>query len=118
MGVFGTDSFLARPRRKMFLVDAVARGMEMVICFGSVPFSPCCMSGSHPSFSLLCPWIVVVGLVVSCGMAGCLDSVVLWAASFVQLACCELDRRLGAYPVDGSAFWTPPDYWDADVGDV
>ena len=37
-----------------------------------------------------------------------------WAASFGQLACCELERRLGAYPVDASAFWTPPEYWDAD----
>ena len=37
-----------------------------------------------------------------------------WAASFGQLACYELERCLGAYLVDDSAFWTPPDYWDAD----
>ena len=40
MEVFGTDSFLAWPRRKMFLVGSVARGIEMVICFGSAPFTP------------------------------------------------------------------------------
>ena len=39
----------------------------------------------------------------------------LWATSSGNLACCELECRLGAYPVDASAFWTPPDYWDADV---
>ena len=37
-----------------------------------------------------------------------------WAASFGQLACLELERCLGAYPVDSSGYWTPPDYWDAD----
>ena len=37
-----------------------------------------------------------------------------WAASFGQLGCLELERRLGAYPVDSSAHWTPIDYWDAD----
>ena len=37
-----------------------------------------------------------------------------WAASFGQLACCKLERRLGACQVDGSAFWTPPDYCDVD----
>ena len=52
-GVFVMVSFLARTRRKMFLVGSVARGMEMVICFGSAPFSPCCMSGSYLSFSLV-----------------------------------------------------------------
>ena len=31
------------------------------------------------------------------------------AASFGQL-----ERSLGAYLVDGSGFWTPPDYWDDD----
>ena len=37
-----------------------------------------------------------------------------WAASFGQLACCELERNLGAYLVDRSDFCTPPDFWDAD----
>ena len=35
---FGTDSFLAKPKRMMFPVSFVARKMEMVICFGNVPF--------------------------------------------------------------------------------
>ena len=34
-GVFGTDSFLARPRKK-FCVGFVAKGMVMVIYFGIV----------------------------------------------------------------------------------
>ena len=33
--VFGTDSFLARPRRKMFSVDFAAKGMVMVTYFGN-----------------------------------------------------------------------------------
>ena len=33
---------------------------------------------------------------------------------FGQLACCDLERSLGTYPVGESAFWTPPDHWDAD----
>ena len=37
-----------------------------------------------------------------------------WAASFGQLACRALERCLGAYPVDSSSFWAPPDFWDAD----
>ena len=36
-----------------------------------------------------------------------------WAASFGQLACLELERCLGAYPVDFAGSWTPPEYWDA-----
>ena len=36
-GVFGTESFLARPRRKMFLVDFVTKGILMVTYFGSPP---------------------------------------------------------------------------------
>ena len=38
MGGFRTDSFLARPRRKTFLVDFVAKWMVMVTYFGSVLF--------------------------------------------------------------------------------
>ena len=30
------------------------------------------------------------------------------------MACFELERCLGAYPVDSSGYWTPPDFWDAD----
>ena len=39
-GEFGTDSFLARPRRKMFPVVFVVRGMVMGIYFGSAPSPP------------------------------------------------------------------------------
>ena len=37
-----------------------------------------------------------------------------WASSFGDRAFGELERCLGAYPVDFSASWTPPEYWDAD----
>ena len=37
-----------------------------------------------------------------------------WAASRGQLAERSLEQVLGAYPVDESGFWTPPDLWDAD----
>ena len=36
------------------------------------------------------------------------------ASSFGDLAFGELERCLGAYPVDFSGSWTPPDHWDAD----
>ena len=39
-----------------------------------------------------------------------------WAASFGDLAFGALERCLGAYPVDFSSCWTPPEYWDA--GDI
>ena len=42
MGEFGTDSFLVGPRRKMFHLVFVGRGMVMVICSGSV------LSSHHP----------------------------------------------------------------------
>ena len=37
-----------------------------------------------------------------------------WATSFGDLACGEVERCLGAYPMDCSGYWTPPEYWDAD----
>ena len=59
--VYGTDSFLARPIRRMSLVGSVVKGMEMVICFGSAPFSPvACLGASYLSLSLLWPLIVVI----------------------------------------------------------
>ena len=48
-GVFATDSFLARPGTKMFLLVFVAGGMVMVTCSGSVlspPPSPPACSGT------------------------------------------------------------------------
>ena len=35
-----------------------------------------------------------------------------WASSFGDLACVELERCLGAHPVDCSGYWTPPEYCD------
>ena len=37
-----------------------------------------------------------------------------WATSLRDLAYCGHECRLGAYPGDTSAFWTPPECWDAD----
>ena len=37
-----------------------------------------------------------------------------WASSFGDLALSIFERSMGAYPVDHSGSWTPPDYWDAD----
>ena len=39
MGVYGTESFLAVPRRKMFLAGSVVVRMEMGICSGNVLFT-------------------------------------------------------------------------------
>ena len=54
----------------------------------------------------------MIGPDVLCGMAGYLVSAVLMGGTLGQLllgrlACCELERSLGAYPVDESAFWSP-----------
>ena len=37
-----------------------------------------------------------------------------WASFFGYLVFGKLERCLGAYPVDFSGSWTPPEYWDAD----
>ena len=37
-----------------------------------------------------------------------------WAISFGEFASANLERCLGAYPVDFVGCWTPPDNWDAD----
>ena len=68
---FGTDSFLARPRRKTFLVDFVVKGMVMATYSGSVLFSPFSMFGIFLSSLLLCPLIAASGLGVFFGMGGC-----------------------------------------------
>ena len=36
-----------------------------------------------------------------------------WATSFGDLASFHLERCLGAYRVDCTGSWTPPEYWDA-----
>ena len=73
MGEFGTDSFLVKPRWKMFHVVFVGRRMVMDIFFGSVPFPPFNMYVNCLSLLSSCPWIVVSGLDVYFGMVGCLD---------------------------------------------
>ena len=118
VGAFGTDSFLARPRKKMFPVDSVAIiGMEMVICFWECTFLPLQHVRKLPEFAAL----MALGRRLRCllwhGWLPGLSSAGErnpWAASFGDLACCKLECRLGAYPGDTSAFWTPPEYWDAD----
>ena len=105
VGAFGTDPFLARPRRNMFPVNSVAKGMKMVIYFGL------------PEFALLWPLIVVIGLVVCYGMAGCLGSAVLVRGILGRLP-------LGIWlAVSQSVVWVlilgilllfGPECWDAD----
>ena len=77
VAMFGTDSFLARTRRKTFPVVFVVRWMVMVTYFGSVLFSPSSMSGKCLSSLHLCHWIAATGPIVFFGMGACLDLVVL-----------------------------------------
>ena len=119
MGVFGTDSFLARPSRKTFLVVFVAEGMVMATYSGSVLFPPLQHVGDLPEFASLLSldrsnwprcflwhgWLP--------GRSGISDKDP-WTTSFGDLAFAVLERCLGAFPVDLSCSWTPPDYWDAD----
>ena len=44
-----------------------------------------------------------------CGL-GCASEGDPWATSFGDLACCKLESRLGAYPIDYSGHWSPPAY--------
>ena len=89
----------------MFLVDFAVKGMVMGIYFGSAPFTPFNMFGSFLSSLLLCP-------LDRSKWPRCL----LWhdLVALGGVACGRLECRLGAYPADTSAFWTPPDHWDAD----
>ena len=77
MAVFGTDSFLARPRSKMFLVRFAVRVMVMGIFSGSAPFLPFNMLGNYMSSLHLCHLIATSGPGVFFSMGGCLDLVVL-----------------------------------------
>ena len=81
---------------------------------GSVLFLPLLHARELPEFASLMSldrskwprcllWHVVV-----------LVKITPWATSFGDLAFGALERCLGAYPVDFSGSWTPPDYWDAD----
>ena len=117
MEVFGTYSFLARPRRETFLVEFAVEGMVMGIFSGSALSSPFSMSGNFLSSLLSCLLIAANGIGVFFGMVGCLGCGVsdseAWASSFGDLASAQLERCLGAYPVD-FASWSPPGFLDDD----
>ena len=118
-GEFGTGSFLARPRRKTFLVVFVGKKMVMDIYFGSVLFPRFSMYVTCLSLHSSCPSIVVSGQDAPLwhgwlpGLNGLIGDKP-WALSFGELASFDLESRLGAFPVGFDAAWTPPDYWDAD----
>ena len=116
---FGTDSFLARPRRKTFLVDFVEKGMEIVTYSGSVLFPHLQHVRDLAEFATLMSvnrsnWprcLLWHGWLPGLSGLGDKDP---WASSFGDLAFGNLERCLGVYPVDLSGSWTPPEYWDAD----
>ena len=109
MEEFGTDSFFVRPRRKMFHVVFVGRGMVMVIRFGNVLSSPPLPCSMHvrelPEFVFLLSldrskWprcLLCHGWLPGLKGIGQRDP---WATSFGDLASFHLERCLGAYPVD------------------
>ena len=80
----------------------------MGICFWECTFHPLLHGRSKWPRCLLCHgWLP--------GLSGTSTSDKNhWATSFGDLACGELERCLGAYPVDFDGCWTPPEYWDAD----
>ena len=98
------------PRRKKFLVDFAVRR----IFSGSAPFPPFSMLGIFLRSLLLRLLIAANGLGVFFGMVGCLGLVVLVTRTLGLPLLMNLERCLGAYPVDHSGSWTPPEYWDAD----
>ena len=116
MEVFGTDSFLARPRRKTFPVVFVVRGTVMVTFLESVlstslqhvrdlpEFAPLMskIRSKWPRCLLWHGWLP--------GLSGITDDDP-WTSSIGELAFGNLERCLGAYAVDLSGSWTPPDYW-------
>ena len=106
----------------MFPVASVERRMVTVTCFGNVlssPYSPFSMFGIFLSSLILCPldrsnWprcLLWHGWLP--GLSGVSDKDP-WAASFGDLASFQLETCLGAYPINFSDAWTPPEYWDAD----
>ena len=124
MGVFGTDSFLARPRRKTFLVVFVGKGMVMDTCSGNALFTPPPLNHVRdlPEFAFLMSldrskWphcLLWHGWWPGLNGIRHADP---WATSFGELASFHLERCLGAYPVHFAGSWTPPEYWDAaDIG--
>ena len=118
-GVFGTDSFLARPRRKMFPVVFCGKRDGDGHLFWECTFLHLLHVRDLPEFATLMslrPQQLARCLLWHGWLPGlnCVGERDPWAASFGDLACCKLESRLGAYPSDASAFWAPPEYWDAD----
>ena len=117
LGMFGTEFFLARPRRKMFLVAFVVREGDGHL-FWECTFPPL-SSLQHvrelPEFAFLMSlersnWprcLLWHGWLL--GLSGVSDKDA-WATSFGDLASFHLERCLGAYPVDFDGSWTPPEY--------
>ena len=100
---FGTDSFLAVQRRKMFLVGFVVGEMVMVTFFLECTFLPLQQVRDLPEFATLLRrdrsrW------------PRCL----LWHGWLPQLAERRLESALGAYPADLAGCWVPPDFWDEE----
>ena len=81
----------------MFRLGCVAKGMEI----RELPEFVSIMSLDRSKWPRCLLWH---GWLPGLSGAGVRDP---WATSFGQLACCELERCLGAYLVDGSDFfWT------------
>ena len=110
---------MARPRRKTFLVDIVVKGVEVCTYFGSVLSLSLQHVRELPEFASLVSldrskWprcLLWHGWLP--GLGGISDGDPC-ASSFGDLAFSNFERCLGAYPVDHSGSWTPPDNWDAD----
>ena len=107
--------FWGRLETKRSSAVSVVVRMVMVICFGTAPLPTILHVRDLSKFMPLMardrskwPWRLL--------WHGWLPgfSVAPWAASLGQLAERSLEQVLGAYPVDDSCFWTPPDFWDAD----
>ena len=107
---------MAKPKRRMFLVVFCGQG-DGYGHFGEergreCSFLPILHVGELPEFVSIMSldrgkWprcLLWHGWLRGLSVAGDRDP---WAASFGQLACCELERCLVAFLVDGSHFWTP-----------
>ena len=94
-----------------FRADFVGEMMEMVISSLHVRELSEFMTlmGQDRSEWLLC--LLWHGRLPGLSLAGEKDP---WAASLGHLSDWAVEQCLGAYPSDGSCFWTPPDFWDAD----
>ena len=124
MGEFGTDSFLVKPRRKMFLVVFVERGDGDGHLFWECSLLPLQHVRDLPEFAFFMSldrsnWprcLLWHGWLPGLKGIGQREP---WALSFGDLASFHLERGQGAYPVDFGGAWNPPDYWDvAEIGDA